>query len=323
MDGWMDGWMDDWLVGWLVGWVGGIYIDTPPKDIIVEEGTDARFLCLTSVLPRSEGQEALITVHWTFLGQRLDKEMHGHSDAPARILMVGEQQDSEETVIESNKETKPRYQLRTFENRHVLVINKVRADDEGEYACVVTYGNKSERAKGSLTIKRIPESPEGVGVSCHGNTAEVSWRPGKPNGAFTSSYLVQYNLLENPDEWFSYYEDTVGTGTSAYIELAPYGVYSFRVIARNRFGESLPSAPTRETCTTPPDRPDRNPRHVRSRTDKKGYLVIEWEVNGSYASSFSQEVPDVYGLYEFQVSQIINNNLLDGTAVSDSNLLDS
>ena len=128
-------------------------------------------------------------------------------------------------------------------------------------------------------ITGIPERPQDVTVRCHGNTAEVSWRPGQPNGAETSSYLVQYNLImENPDEWFSYYEDTLGSVTVAYIELAPYGDYSFRVIARNRFGSSIPSKPTAETCTTPPDRPDRNPRHVRSRTDKKGFLVIEWEV---------------------------------------------
>ncbi|RUS88640.1 hypothetical protein EGW08_003599, partial [Elysia chlorotica] len=221
---------------------------------------------------------------------------------------------------------------RTFENRHVLVIDQVKPEDEGEYTCVVTYGNSSESAQGSLTIRRIPERPTSVTVRCHGDKAEVTWRPGRENGAETSSYLVQYNLImENPDEWFSYYEDTIGTVTVAYIELAPYGDYSFRVIARNRFGSSRPSEPTEETCTTPPDRPDRNPRHVRSRTDKKGFLVIEWEplhrlsfhgngfgylvlwrrkgtygynsaqVEGSYASSFSQEVDDIYGLYEFQV----------------------
>ena len=71
---------------------GGVYIDTPPKDIIVGEGEEAKFLCLTSVLPRSEGQEALITVHWKFLGQHLDvTDPDGavkDSSEPAKILMA-------------------------------------------------------------------------------------------------------------------------------------------------------------------------------------------------------------------------------------------
>ena len=114
-------------------------------------------------------------------------------------------------------------------------------------------------------ITGIPERPQDVTVRCHGNTAEVSWRPGQPNGAETSSYLVQYNLImENPDEWFSYYEDTLGSVTVAYIELArmvttPSGsslatgsALAYRASRRQRRVPHLLTDPTATHATSAP-----------------------------------------------------------------------
>ncbi|XP_076448650.1 neuroglian-like [Babylonia areolata] len=117
----------------------------------------------------------------------------------------------------------------------------------------------------------------------------------------------------------------------ANIELSPWGTYAFRVKAVSELGVSKPSHVTARTCTTPPERPDTNPKNVRTRTDVRNTLVIEWNPierlhfngpgfrylvkwrrKGSLAwesatvedpeqTVFRQEVKDVYGLYEVQV----------------------
>ncbi|CAL1543864.1 unnamed protein product, partial [Lymnaea stagnalis] len=219
------------------------------------------------------------------------------------------------------------------------MISKVKPEDEGEYACVVTIGDWSNKAKGKLIVRRPPDPPQDVRVnSCHGNAAELSWQPGKSNGANITYYIVQFSLDDKYETtWFDFYEEISGDKTTSQVELSPYGIYMFRVLARNEVGTSKPSAVPSRKCTTPPDRPDRNPSKVRTRTDKKGFLVIEWEplhrlsfhgpgfcyivlwrrkgslawnsavVNGTYASRFEQEVEDVYGSYEIQVKS--NNDM--------------
>lgn len=131
-----------------------------------------------------------------------------------------------------------------------------------------------------------PEPPIEVRVqSCHGNTAEISWLPGKSNGAKILGYMVQFNLSDKSETWYDYYDECPGDTTQAFVSLSPYGTYSFRVIARNAVGASQPSFSTTRECTTPPDRPDRNPSGVQTRTDKKGFLVIEWEVSNFVLNS--------------------------------------
>lgn len=127
-----------------------------------------------------------------------------------------------------------------------------------------------------------PDPPHDVRVlGCHGNTAEIAWVPGRSNGANTTGFTVQFNLRDSPDTWFDFYEEILPDKNKSYVELSPYGTYSFRVLARNEVGTSRPSSVTSRECTTPPDRPDRNPGGVRTKTDKKGYLVIEWEVSAA------------------------------------------
>ncbi|CAG5136247.1 unnamed protein product, partial [Candidula unifasciata] len=284
-----------------------VRIENIQKDEVVVDGGRAMFLChVTPPQAHHLGKDLPVAVHWTFAGRRL--EIDPHIDGEGHYIS------------------------KSSDNRHVLVITKARAEDEGEYACVATIGNQTDRAYRKLIVQRPPEPPVDVRVkSCHGNTAEISWMHGKSNGAEILGYTVQFNLLEKPEAWYDSYEESPGDSTQAFVSLAPYGTYSFRVRARNAVGCSRPSSVTSRECTTPPDRPDRNPGKVKSLTDKKGFLVIEWEplhrlsfhgpgfcyfvlwrrkgslawnsatVNGTYASRFEQEVDEVYSLYEFQV----------------------
>lgn len=114
--------------------------------------------------------------------------------------------------------------------------------------------------------------------SCHGNRAELAWRAAPANGAKIREYSLEFNTSDAPDVWYPYYERIPGDRHEFFVDLAPYGTYTFRLLARNDIGDSQPSDVTRRSCTTPPDKPDRNPKQVVTRTHKKGYLVIEWTV---------------------------------------------
>ncbi|XP_059162592.1 neuroglian-like [Physella acuta] len=282
-------------------------------DVTVEEGGKAKFLCPTTSMPRNLGKSLPFSVYWTFGGHRLD-------------------------IIDTDLETESHYTSKVFDGRHVLIISKVKPEDEGEYECVATLGDRSDKAVGRLFVLRPPDPPHDVRVlGCHGNTAEIAWVSGRSNGANITGFTVQFNLRDSPDTWFDFYEEILPDKSKSYVELSPYGTYSFRVLARNEVGTSRPSSVTSRECTTPPDRPDRNPGGVRTKTDKKGYLVIEWEplhrlsfhgpgfcylvlwrkkgslawnsatVNGTYASRFEQEVDEVYGCFEVQVKS--NNDM--------------
>ena len=52
----------------------------------------------------------------------------------------------------------------------------------------------------------------------------------------------------------------------------------FRVIARNKVGESLPSVHSK-VCLTPEDVPYKNPDNVEGRGTKSNNLVIYWTVS--------------------------------------------
>ena len=55
-------------------------------------------------------------------------------------------------------------------------------------------------------------------------------------------------------------------------------VIYFRVIARNKVGESLPSVHSK-VCLTPEDVPYKNPDNVEGRGTKSNNLVIYWTVS--------------------------------------------
>jgi len=66
--------------------------------------------------------------------------------------------------------------------------------------------------------------------------------------------------------------------------MSPWGNYTFRVMSRNKIGESLPSFQSRNVCRTDAGRPETNPENLIGEGDQPGNLVIFWTVGYSLAS---------------------------------------
>ena len=67
------------------------------------------------------------------------------------------------------------------------------------------------------------------------------------------------------------------TATSFKVSMSPWTNYTFRVIARNKVGDSLPSGHSK-VCLTPEDVPYKNPENVIGRGTAPNNLVIYWTV---------------------------------------------
>jgi len=75
------------------------------------------------------------------------------------------------------------------------------------------------------------------------------------------------------------FSDIVPPGdTSFKVSMSPWANYTFRVIARNKVGNSYPSEPS-TTCSTPPDVPFKNPDNIEGRGTAPDNLVITWTVS--------------------------------------------
>ena len=74
------------------------------------------------------------------------------------------------------------------------------------------------------------------------------------------------------------FPDIVPPGdTSFKVSMTPWANYTFRVIARNKVGNSAPSEAS-STCSTPADVPFKNPDNVEGRGTTPNNLVISWTV---------------------------------------------
>ena len=62
------------------------------------------------------------------------------------------------------------------------------------------------------------------------------------------------------------------------MSMSPWANYTFRVIARNKVGDSLPSGHSK-VCLTPEDVPYQNPGNVIGRGTAPNNLVIYWTVS--------------------------------------------
>ena len=76
---------------------------------------------------------------------------------------------------------------------------------------------------------------------------------------------------------YSFLDFVPGTATEFKVPMSPWTNYTFRVIARNKVGDSLPSDVSKD-CQTPEDVPYKNPDNVMGRGNSSRNLIISWTV---------------------------------------------
>jgi len=150
-----------------------------------------------------------------------------------------------------------------------------------------------------LTLTRClsadrPDPPYDVKLkSCNVMKAVVVWTPGSDNNDPIDHYIIYYNTSFDEPDYL-----TEGTRVNAMrvceseenpmhkcaaVRLQPWTKFKFTVQAHNSLGLSDHSAFTPGLCTTPPQRPQRNPSGVCSVSRGPNELVITWQVFTGYS----------------------------------------
>ena len=151
----------------------------------------------------------------------------------------------------------------------------------------------------------MPDPPLSVQVRCYNlnRQAEIWWQPGKENYAPILNFVLQYNTSFAPDTWYDIATNISQNDRRMVVSMSPWGNYTFRVIARNKIGLSLPSMQTFNICTTQPAVPDKNPQNVIGEGDQPYNLVIFWTVCQQIRSDYSW--PLKFNWYIYQIIKFI------------------
>nr|XP_037271321.1 neuroglian-like [Rhipicephalus microplus] len=216
---------------------GKTLITQPPENYEVAADKSATFRCNAEADPSLE-----LKIEWLFNGQPVDPE------ADARMVQAGD---------------------------NSLTITRTIELDSGIYTCVARTELDSDRAQATLTVQDVPNPPQMVRIDCDGLMALVEWKPTGDRRAPILSYSIQYNTSFSPDTWEDAFVNIPAPDTKFKVSMSPWANYTFRVVARNKIGPSLPSGAS-SRCTTPEDVPHKNPDRVMGRGDRFDNLLITW-----------------------------------------------
>jgi len=169
-------------------------------------------------------------------------------------------------------DTEPRF-IQTNDNS--LTITKTTELDSGSYTCQALTELDEDRETASLIVQDVPNPPNLLWVECNSKDASVVWEPRGDNRAPILTYKIQYNTTFIPDTWETATDYVPATATTFKVSMSPWSNYTFRVIARNKVGDSLPSGHSK-VCLTPEDVPFKNPDNVEGRGTAPNNLVIYW-----------------------------------------------
>ncbi|XP_068626335.1 neuroglian isoform X1 [Battus philenor] len=169
-------------------------------------------------------------------------------------------------------EAQPRFRVT---NDYSLLISDTSELDSGEYTCIARTAVDEARAQATLTVQDKPNPPALDGVECHEKVATLRWHSMGDNRAPILRFLIQYNTTFTPDSWNTASDNVPAIDTSWTVELSPWANYTFRVMAWNKIGPSVPSSHS-DVCTTQPDVPYKNPDNVEGKGRDPTNMVISW-----------------------------------------------
>ncbi|XP_070643875.1 neuronal cell adhesion molecule isoform X16 [Bos indicus] len=176
-----------------------------------------------------------------------------------------------------------------------LVVADVNDDDGGTYTCVAntTLDNVSASAVLSVVaptptpapIYDVPNPPFDLELTDQlDRSVQLSWTPGDDNNSPITKFIIEYeDAMHEPGLWH-HQTEVPGTQTTAQLKLSPYVNYSFRVMAENNLGRSLPSEASEQYLTKAAE-PDKNPTAVEGLGSEPDNLVITWKPLNGFESN--------------------------------------
>ncbi|KAJ3639541.1 hypothetical protein Zmor_002896 [Zophobas morio] len=231
-----------------------------------------------------------------------DYEVAAHTSATFRCNAVSD--DSLDLEIEWLKndqpidfEEEPRF-VRSSD--YSLTITQTNELDSGTYTCVARTALDKASANAQLIVQDVPNKPHMEGVECHAKDATIRWKSMGDNRAPISHYIIEYNTTFTPETWTAASNNVPATDMSYNVPMSPWTNYTYRVIAVNKIGKSLPSGHS-DVCQTEADVPYKNPDDVKGEGDEPDNLIITWtpmpkiEHNADkfhYRVSWKRDIPE-------------------------------
>uniref|UniRef100_A0A2K6LKX8 Neuronal cell adhesion molecule n=1 Tax=Rhinopithecus bieti TaxID=61621 RepID=A0A2K6LKX8_RHIBE len=176
-----------------------------------------------------------------------------------------------------------------------LVIADVSDNDSGTYTCVANTTLDSVSASAVLSVVAptptpapvydVPNPPFDLELTDQlDKSVQLSWTPGDDNNSPITKFIIEYeDTMHEPGLWH-HQTEVSGTQTTAQLKLSPYVNYSFRVMAVNSIGKSLPSEAS-EQYLTKASEPDKNPADVEGLGTEPDNLVITWKPLNGFESN--------------------------------------
>ncbi|XP_036615989.1 neuronal cell adhesion molecule isoform X20 [Trichosurus vulpecula] len=164
----------------------------------------------------------------------------------------------------------------TVDNDHLVIMN-ISDEDDATYTCVANTSLDIVSASAMLRVVDRPNPPFDLELtSLLERSVQLSWIPGEENNSPITDFIIEYeDALHEPGVWHRQ-TDVPGTQTTTELKLSPYVKYSFRVIAVNSIGRSLPSEAS-EYYMTKAAEPEENPTAVEGIGSEPDNLVITWQ----------------------------------------------
>lgn len=169
-------------------------------------------------------------------------------------------------------ESEPRF-VRT--NDYSLTISKTAELDSGIYTCLAKTELDEVSAQATLIVQDVPNPPELSNIHCNSQDASITWTPKGDNRSPILHYTIQFNTSFTPDTWEIAYDKVPATDFTYNVGMSPWANYTFRTIAWNKIGPSLPSGHS-HMCTTQPEVPFKNPENVEGKGTEPDNLIIKW-----------------------------------------------
>ncbi|XP_052594406.1 neuronal cell adhesion molecule isoform X34 [Peromyscus californicus insignis] len=166
-----------------------------------------------------------------------------------------------------------------------LVVTDVSDDDGGVYTCAANTTLDSVSASAVLRVVDVPNPPFDLELTNQlDKSVQLTWTPGDDNNSPITKFIIEYEDAMHEAGIWHHQAEVSGTQTTAQLTLSPYVNYSFRVMAENSIGRSVPSEASEQYLTKAAE-PDQNPMTVEGLGTEPDNLVITWKPLNGFESN--------------------------------------